>query len=157
MYRLSVEHRFLSDPSSVADNITRHIRDYQVYGRMAVVAQSPDELLGEIKTSWNALKRETKREIEQTTNAEHKERLMYELLYMPQCTFTSVPPIEEPQQKVQVATIEQFIQWPPQCQTMFVTYPVEKAQLHLVTSWMPAYGLVIIYGREREESKLYRC
>ena len=150
MYRLSVEHRFLSDPSSVADNITRHIRDYQVYGRMAVVAQRPDELLGEIKTSWKALRRETKREIEQTTNAEHRERLMYELLYMPQCTFTSVPPIEEPHQKVQVATIEQFIQWPPQCQTMFVTYPVEKTQLHLVTSWMPAYGLVIIYGREKD-------
>lgn len=148
MHHTSVEHRYLKDSSRMVDNITQHIRDYQVYGRVAVVAREPDVLLAEIKKSWNALRRETKREIEHTTNADRKERLTYELLYMPQCTFTSVPPIQEPHQKVQVATIEQFIEWPPQCQTMFVTYPVEKVKLHLATSWMPPYGLVIIYEKE---------
>ena len=153
MYRLSVEHRFLSDPSSVADNITRHIRDYQVYGRMAVVAQSPDDLLAEIKKSWNALKRETRREIDQTTNASRKARLINELAYMPQVTFTDLPPIEESYEKVQVATIEQFLEWPPGCQTMFVTYPVPSAQLHQATAWMPPYGLVIIYDFDKKGPK----
>lgn len=132
----------------MVSNITQHIRDYQVYGRVAVVAQQPDALLAEIKKSWNALKRETKREIEQTKSVRRKEMLTYAQIYMPQCTFTSVPPIQEPHQKVQVATIEQFIEWPPQCQTMFVTYPVEKAQLYMATSWMPPYGLVIIYEKK---------
>ena len=153
MYRLSVEHRFLSDPSSVADNITRHIRDYQVYGRMAVVAQSPDDLLGEIKKSWNALKRETRREIDQTTNASRKARLINELAYMPQVTFTDLPPIEESYEKVQVATIGQFIEWPPQCQVMFITYPVDARDLHLATSWMPPYGLIVMYGFEQKVQK----
>mgnify|MGYP007027866190 FL=1 len=135
----------------MADNITRHIRDYQVYGRMAVVAQSPDDLLGEIKKSWNALKRETRREIDQTTNANRKARLINELAYMPQCTFTSAPPIEESYEKVQVATVEQFLEWPPQCQVVFVTYPVSNAQLHQVTAWMPPYGLVVIYDFEQKE------
>jgi len=154
MYRLSVEHRFLSDPSSLADNITRHIRDYQVYGRMAVIARHPDTLLTELKQSWTALKRETRREIDQTTDPRRKARLMSELAYMPQVTFTNLPPIEESYEKVQVATIEQFLEWPPQCQTLFVTCPVPNEQLHRVTAWMPPYGLVIIYDLEQKEPKV---
>ena len=151
MYRLSVEHRVLKDPSMQADNIARHIRDYQVYGRMAVVARDPDALLGEIKKSWAALKRETRREIEQTTDIERKTRLINMLSYMSNCTFTSVPPIEESFEKVQVATMEQFLEWPPQCYTMFVTYPVETRDLRMATSWMPPYGLVIIYEKAKAE------
>lgn len=145
MYRLSVEHRVLKDPSLLADNIARHIRDYQVYGRVAVVARDPDALLGEIKKSWAALKRETRREIDSAKDPSRKARLMSELAYMPDVTFTSVPPIEESYEKVQVATIEQFIEWPTQNSTMFVTYPVATKDLHLATSWMPPYGLIIIY------------
>lgn len=149
MYRLAVEHRFIKDPSQLADNITRHIRRYQVYGRMAVVAREPGVLLGEIKAAWGELKRETRREIDQTTDVGHKARLLNELAYMPQCSFTAMPPIEESYEKVQVATIEQFVEWPTQCQTMFVTYPVVQRELHMATSWMPPYGLVIIYDIEQ--------
>ena len=147
MYRINIEHRHLKDRLTMPDNITHHIRDYQVYGRMAVVAQRPDELLGEIKKSWNALKRETRREIDQTKDASRKAKLINELAYMPQCTFTSAPPIEESYEKVQVATVEQFLEWAPGCQTIFVTYPVTKEQLHQITAWMPPYGLVVIYDK----------
>lgn len=69
---------------------------------------------------------------------------------MPECSFTDRPPIEDSFEKVQVATIEQFIEWPPQCQTMFVTCPVETSQLYRATGWMPGYGLVIIYQLAKE-------
>lgn len=118
---------------------------------MAVVAQSPDALLGEIKKSWNALKCETRREIDQNKDINRKARLINELAYMPQCTFTSSPPIEESYEKVQVATIGQFIEWPPQCQVMFITYPVDAKDLHLATSWMPPYGLIVMYDFEPKE------
>jgi hypothetical protein len=148
MYRLSVEHRHIKDSGLLADNITRHIRDYQVYGRMAVVAREPDVLLGEIKKSWHALKRETRREIDGATDASRKARLADELAYMAGCDFTSKPPIEESYERVQVATIEQLLEWAPGCQTMFVTYPVAPEQLHQATAWMPPYGLVIMYEIE---------
>lgn len=145
MYTLNVEHRALKDKSTMATNIAHHIQEYQVYGRVAVISNRPHELLKEIKQAWANLEKETRDEIEQTPNQSRKTRLINLLAYMPECSFTDRPPIEDSFEKVQVATIEQFIEWPPQCQTMFVTYSVEKAQLYQAASWMPRYGLVVIY------------
>lgn len=146
MYNLSTEHRILKDKSTMAINIARHIQEYQVYGRAAIVSDKPSELLSEIKAAWHDLEQETREEIELTPNQEHRTRLINLLAYMPECSFTDRPPIEDTFEKVQIATIEQFIEWPPQCQTVFVTYPVETAQLYQATSWMPRYGLVVMYG-----------
>lgn len=145
MYNLSTERRILKDKSTMADNITRHIQEYQVYGRIAVVSDRPKALLKEIEAAWHDLEQETRNEIATTTNQKRKTRLINLLAYMPECSFTDRPPIEDSFEKVQIATIEQFIQWSPQCQTMFVTYPVETSQLYRATGWMPRYGLVVMY------------
>lgn len=145
MYNLSTEYRKLKDRSTLADNMARHIQEYQVYGRVAIVSNRPRELLKEVKQAWRDLEQETREEIELTTNQERRTRLINLLAYMPECSFTDRPPIEDSFEKVQVATIEQFIEWPPQCQTMFVTYTVEKSQLYRATGWMPRYGLVVMY------------
>lgn len=150
MYKLNVEHRLLKDKSTMPDNIARYIQECQVYGRVAVVSDKPHELLGKIKQVWNDLVQETREEIAHTTNQKRKTRLINLLAYMPECSFTDRPPIEDSFEKVHVATIEQFIEWPPQCQTMFVTYPVETSQLYRATGWMPGYGLVIIYQLAKE-------
>lgn len=146
MYKLNIEHRILKDKSTMPSNIAQHIQEHQVYGRVAVVASRPHELLHEIEAAWRELEQETRDEIDHTPNRQRRKRLINLLGYMPQCSFTDRPPIEDSFEKVQVATIEQFIEWPPQCQTMFVTYPVETSQLYMVTSWMPAFGLVVTYG-----------
>lgn len=151
MYNLNIEHRILKDRSTMPDNIARHIQEYQVYGRVAVVSDKPHELLAEIKEAWSDLEQETREEIEHTTSQKRKTRLINLLAYMPECSFTDRPPIEDSFEKVQIATIEQFIDWPPQCQTMFVTCPVETSQLYRATAWMPGYGLVIIYQLSKEQ------
>lgn len=150
MYKLNVEHRILKDKSTMPDNIARHIQEYQVYGRVAVVSDKPHELLEKIKKAWSDLEQETRDEIEQTQNQKRKTRLINLLAFMPECSFTARPPIEDSFEKVQVATIEQFIEWPPQCQTMFVTCTVEQSQLYIATGWMPGYGLVITYQLPKE-------
>lgn len=150
MYKLNIEHRKLKDRSTMLENIARHIQEYQVYGRVAVVSDRPHELMEEIIKAWHNLEQETRDEIERTTNQNHKNRLINLLAYMPECSFTDRPPIEDSFEKVQVATMEQFIEWPPQCQNMFVTYPVELAQLYQATAWMPRYGLLILYDPIRK-------
>lgn len=151
MYKLNIEHRILKDKSTMPDNIARHIQEYQVYGRVAVVSDRPHELLREIEAAWHDLEQETRDEIDQIANGQRRTRLVNLLVYMPQCSFTDRPPIEDSFEKVQVATIEQFIEWPPQCQTMFVTYPVETSQLYRATGWMPKYGLVVLYTTAKGE------
>ena len=154
MYKLNVEHRILKDPSTMADNIARHIQEYQVYGRVAVASERPQELLKEIEEAWRNLEQETRDEIEQTSNQKRKTRLINLLAFMPECSFTARPPIEDSFEKVQVATIEQFIEWPPQCQTMFVTCHVETSQLYSATGWMPGYGLLVTYILPPREGKI---
>lgn len=151
MYKLNVEHRILKDRSTMPGNIARHIQEYQVYGRVAVVSDKPHELLDEIKKAWSELEQETRDEIATTANQKRKTRLINLLAYMPECSFTDRPSIEDSFEKVQVATIEQFIEWPPQCQTMFVTCHVETSQLYRATGWMPGYGLVITYQLPKEQ------
>jgi len=133
------------------DNIARHIQEYQVYGRVAVVSDRPHELMEEIINAWRDLEQETRDEIEHTTNQNRKNRLINLLAYMPECSFTDRPPIEDSFEKVHIATIEQFIEWPPQCQNMFVTCPVDLSQLYKATAWMPHYGLVILYDQVRKD------
>lgn len=153
MYHLSTEHRTLSDPSTLADNIAWHLREYQIYGRVAIVAKHPDTFLVSLKNAWNDLKEETRYHYEHTKDPSLRSKLINQLNFMPECTFTSKPPIEESFEKVQIATVEQFLSWAPQCQTMFITSPIERAQLYKVTSWMPKYGLLVIYRLPNERKK----
>lgn len=154
MYKLNVEHRILKDKSTIADDIARHIQEYQIYGRVAIISDRPQALLKEIEEAWSSLEQETRDEIEQTPNQKRKTRLINLLAYMPECSFTARPPIEDSFEKVHVATIEQFIEWPLQCQTMFVTCSVEKSQLYRAAGWMPSYGLLVTYNLPTREGKI---
>lgn len=145
MYHLSTEHIILKSKSSLVDNIAHHIREYQIYGRVVVITDSPPNLLAEIKEAWYDLKREMRREITHTKDSEHKSRLVNQLMYMQHCTFTDKPPIEETYEQVQVTTTQEVLRWAPTCQTMYVTCPMKPDEIHRATAWMPPYGLVVLY------------
>ena len=150
MNHLSTEHRYLDLPQkaaqiSLAGNIVRHIREYQIYGRVVVVANNPEKLLAEMKKAWNNLKREMRHDIDNLNDSNRKSLLINQLMYMQQCSFAAKAPIENTSERTVVATIEQVLEWPPVCQTMYVTYDVELSELYRATAWMPPYGLVVSY------------
>ena len=150
MNHLSTEHRYLDLPqkavqTALADNIARHIREYQIYGRVVVLAQNPEKLLIEIKKAWNNLKREMRDDIESREDGNRKSLLINQLMYMQQYSFAAKAPIENANERAVIATIQQVLEWPPVCQTMYVTYDVELSELYRATAWMPPYGLVVTY------------
>ena len=68
---------------------------------------------------------------------------------MQQCSFVAKAPIENTNERAVVATIEQVLEWPPVCQTMYVTYDVELNELYRATAWMPPYGLLVFYDMKK--------
>lgn len=144
MYHLSTEHRLI-DKQTLPNNITHHISHYQIYGNAVVVTNTPEKMLPELRAAWLNLKREMREEIDSSTNKERKALLTNQLMYMQYCNFTNTPPIENPNEKVIVTSIEHLLEYAPICQTMYVTCPIEKADIHRATSWMPPYGLLVFY------------
>jgi hypothetical protein len=41
---------------------------------------------------------------------------------------------------------DQCTRFAPICRTMYVTYTFPREQLHMMTSWMPRNGLVVLYA-----------
>ncbi len=153
MHHLSTEYRSPTGKAALAKNLAASISIRQVYGRIAIITNRPEELLVAIKKAWISLERELQYEYSHTLDASRKSMLMSRLRYMQFCTFTATPPEEESREQVQIATVKQFLAWPPGCATMYITYRVDSTDLHLVTSWMPRYGLVVMYQLPKERKK----
>lgn len=151
MHALSLETHSLktASPAVVADNVAEHLLDQLVNGRVAVVSDKPDEFMAELRRVWNRMERELRFILSNETDYIRRHEIITRLHYMRQCTFTTTPPIQESSAWVVIATVEQFLAWPPVCQAMYITYPISSRDRHLITSWMPRYGTVIMYKKAR--------
>ena len=141
MHNLSLSHRPLktTNPKTIAQAIAQHLAVHQLYGRVAIVAQHPAAFLVSLQKAWQALQGEMAAQ-----GSKHTATLQL----MRTCTFTTRLPIEQTYAWVQIATIADFLRWPPQCTTLYVTCPIKRVDLHMVTAWMPAkYGEVILYKK----------
>jgi hypothetical protein len=43
------------------------------------------------------------------------------------------------------ATVKELLRFAPECQALYVTCPISKEQLYMITAWMPRDGRIIIY------------
>ena len=46
------------------------------------------------------------------------------------------------------ATADDFVRSPPDCQVVYITYDFEREKLHMLTSWMPRNGVVVMYEQD---------
>ena len=147
MHHLSTQHRLLTNPKSLANNIALHIRQHQIYGKVVIVTANPTKLLGTITSAWASLQQEMRTNIayNQNNTSHDTANLRAQLHYMQHCTFAAKPPGEDTTEQVLLATPKQVLAWPPGCRTMYVTCPMQQTELHKATAWMPRYGLVVIY------------
>lgn len=150
MHALSLEMHSLKTASlaGVADDVARHLLGQLVYGRAAVVSDRPDEFMAELRRVWNRMERELRFMLGSETDNIRRSEIITQSHYMRQCTFATTPPIQESSAWVVIATAKQFLAWPPVCQAMYITCPISSRDRHLITSWMPRYGTVIMYKRE---------
>lgn len=124
MYNLNVEEHFIKSLNLLPTHLAQDIERVIGFGKVAVIADAPSELLTKTKEAWQSLK---------------NERTVSPI------RFSAVAPTDLLNADVTFATVDAFSRIPPMCQHIFVTCPVTKQKLHMITSWMPKGSTVIIY------------
>lgn len=145
MIGLSVENRKLIGSKTLSGDLAHHILCHYRGGKIAVVADRPLGLMSSVSKKWHELIRQTARERSSTLSPRRME-LEEELNRLKRVSFTIEPPIYDPQADVCFATAEQFLQAPPICQTLYITYKIERHEQYMLAAWMPPRGLVVLYG-----------
>ena len=142
MYGLTREEGSLgSNPG--AKDLARHLFSRMSCGKAVVVADRPNVMHALLRKQWLKLARKVSKEQSSTLNASRLLRLSGMVARMQTMHFTTDWP-DDYTADVAIATVEQFLQWSPDCRTMYVTCEVSIEQLHLITAMMPKGSLVVL-------------
>lgn len=145
MIGLSSEIRELSG-TTLSHDLTQHMLAHQIQGRIAIVTDRPVPLMSAVRKQWIKIIRHLERERASTLSLRRLE-LTDELARLKNVTFTVERPISDPQASICFATVEDFLQAPPVCNTLYIACKVERHKQYMLASWMPPHGLVVIYDR----------
>ena len=138
--------RYLLEGKTLSRQLAIHIAAHDPRGKAAVVTDTPAALLAATRKQWLRLIRLTQNERSSTLNPEKKEQLEMHLLWMRQLRFTARTPVDVLEADITFATADDFVHTPPDCRIVYVTYNFEREKLHMLTSWMPRNGVVVLYG-----------
>lgn len=145
MHDLVSEHRELGGVT-LSKDLARHMSKRLAKGKVAIITDRPLPLLSSVRKQWIKLIRLAQRERSSTLNHSRQNEITQEILRLQNATFSIERPIDDPIADICLATIEQSLLAPPVCRTLYVTCNIQRYELHMVTSWMPQGGLVVIYG-----------
>lgn len=146
MYGLKVERRSLGD-RSLSCVIVKEILGSVGRGKIVVATDSPAGLLSATKKRWLKIIRHLECDRASTLNAARRAECSHKITEMRKVQFSSAPLQDLLTADISFATAESLVQMPPTCATLYVTYEFEREKLHMMTTWMPRDGLVVIYDR----------
>jgi hypothetical protein len=147
MHGLFVE-KYSLNHKPLSQQLAEHIAAHGPQGKVAVVADKPVTLLASVRKQWLRLIRLTEKERSSTLNSVRKEKLEIHLEWMRQLSFSAKAPEGMLEADITFTTADDFVRNPPDCRTIYITYSFEREKLHMLTSWMPRNGVVVIYGQE---------
>lgn len=137
-----------SPRGSLSRDLAEQICEGSMQGKAAIVTNRPIVLLSATRKQWLKLIRRAQRERSSTLNTLKIASLTQQIAWMQSLRFTAIPPDDLLEADLTFATAEDFVRIPPVCRTIYVTYGFEKEKLHMLTSWMPKGGLVVMYGQK---------
>ncbi|HET6746604.1 MAG TPA: hypothetical protein VFH06_00680 [Candidatus Saccharimonadales bacterium] len=147
MHGLFVE-KYSLNHKALSQQLARHIAAHGPQGKAAIVTDKPMTLLASVRKQWLKLIRLMERERSSTLNPVRKEQLEIHLEWMRQLSFTAKAPEDILEAGITFATADDFVRTPPDCRMIYITYSFEREKLHMLTSWMPRNGVVVIYGQD---------
>lgn len=136
------EGSFGANPST--KDLARHLFTRMSCGKVVIVTDRPQTLMSPLRKQWLKLMRRVQRERSSTLHAARIAELSNTIARMQSLKFAIGYPPDDYPSDVCLATVEQLLQWAPECRTMYVTCYISVEQLHLITAWMPKGGLVIV-------------
>ena len=146
MHNLCIERRSLNGHGSLSWDLTRHMYARSLCGKIAVVTDKPKELLAATRKQWMRIYRQGLNEQASSLNTPRILELTYILANMQNMVFSARSPDDLLEADVTFATADDFVRMPPVCPTAYITYAFAREKLHMLTSWLPRNGLVVLYG-----------
>lgn len=147
LYGLKIENRTINNNRPLSRDLADHIRNRYNYGKVAVVADNPVALLSSVRKRWLRLIRLAEHERASTLDRGQKYELDQVIRRMRNVSFTAQNPADDPVAFISFATVEQFRLFPPICTTLYILEPIGKINQHMLASWMPRNGMVVIYDQ----------
>lgn len=144
MYGLCAET--LSPRKGLSRDLVEHIAGYSLPGKIVVVTDKPQSLLSSAHKQWLNLIRKIEVERARTLDAERIHDLSNQLRWMNGLRFTAKPPADFLESDITFATAEHLVLHAPDCVNIYFTCDIPREMLHIITSWMPRRGLVVICG-----------
>lgn len=148
MYGLHIEYLQIAANKSLASAIVPKIAERSYYGKVVIVAAKPVSMLSALRKQWLKAERRVWKTRAQALGVSRVWELNAELAFMQHLRFTAKPPDDLLEADITIATVEHLLCVAPICQTMLITCPLAKETAHMITSWMPRGGVVVIYGQE---------
>lgn len=148
MHGLHVKYRRLSRGDSLAKDLALTLANSSRYGKVVVVAAHPLSMLPAVRKQWLRLERKILIERARTIKALRIIELADQLDYMRAVRFTAKLPDDLLEAEVTFAKADDLVRAAPECKTMIVTYDFPKVTLHMITSWMPRNGVVVVYDQK---------
>lgn len=148
MYGRRVEYLQIAANKSLASAIVPKIVERSYNGKVVIVASKPINMLSALRKQWLRAERKVWKTRAQTLGAAQIQELSAELAFMQHLRSTAKPPGDFLEADITIATAEHLLRVAPTCQTMLITCSLAKETMHMITSWMPHGGVVVIYGQE---------
>ena len=143
MHGLEVEHRHIAEGKSLSQDLARHLSGR--YGDAIVVADKPIYMMVAVRKQWLKIEHQYQVERARSLDREKISKICNQIAYMQGIKFSAKPPENMLSADVTFATADDFVAASSMCQTAYVTYEFASIKLHLLTSWMPNDGLIVIY------------
>lgn len=146
MYALYTEQREINGKNLLSWDLAHHLYLRAARDKIIVATDKPVELLSATRRQWFRLMRQAMRQRSSTLNTLRSIELTNQIVYMQSLRFSAKHPEDYLDADVTFATAEDLIRATPICRTAYITYEIEKEKQHMLTSWMPTGGVVVIYA-----------
>lgn len=144
MHNLRIIKRSLHN-KTLSWSLAQDINTFIDSGKIAIVTRSPSGLLSATRKQHLALVRRLQLKKVSALDSSRKLMFTHQIEKIQNITFAAKPPKDQLEVDATFATAEDFVCAPPVCHVVFVTYNFEREKLHMLTSWMPKDGVIVIY------------
>lgn len=146
MHGLEIEHRRIGKGKSLSVDLVRHFSRRR--GQAIIVTDEPAMLMSFVRNQWLMLEQRIDLEMKHASiaDSEYVSAIRDRIAYMQSVSFLAESPVDMLTANITFATAVDFISVSSMCHTAYITYNFAPAKLHMLTSWMPPNGLIVIYG-----------
>jgi len=145
MYGLNVKRRSLGSGASLCSDLTLQLLSHYHGGKMVIVTDRPVGLLSGVKKQWFKKMRRLQVERSKTLNADRVKRIIEQITFMQNCSFSTKSPNDLLEADVTFATYQDLVLTPPDCSALYITLDLPKEVQHILTAWMPRNSEVVLY------------